>query len=205
MSGTVVSDWFGPAFAQLHPLLQSLHRHGGKLRGPVGIGFGRGLAGIAGRRLARRLGIPRDGDSHMLEVTIGHDDAVMHWDRRFDDGHCFASTFRPYGHWPDGGWIEVTSAISLRLQVDVIDGGWYWRCVGAQRGHWSIPRWLWPRSDSVVARVAESIARDACLVALLYPFSRRLSASHIAGLQAHLDDGLPIARAQRAELGTDRP
>jgi hypothetical protein len=148
MSGTVVSDWFGPAFAQLHPLLQSLHRHGGKLRGPVGIGFGRGLAGIAGRRLARKLGIPRDGDSHMLEVTIGHDDAVLHWDRRFDDGHCFASTFRPYGHWPEGGWIEVTAAISLRLQVDVIDGGWYWRCVGAQRGHWSIPRWLLPRSEA---------------------------------------------------------
>ena len=100
----------------------------------VGIGFGRGLAGIAGRRLARTLGIPRDGDSHLLEVTIAHDDAVLHWDRRFDDEHCFASTVRPCGRWPDGGWIEDTAAISLRPQVDVIDGGWYWRCVGAQRG-----------------------------------------------------------------------
>jgi hypothetical protein len=148
MSGTIVSEWFGPDFERLHPLLQSLHQHGGKLRGPVDIGFGHGLAGVAGRRLARKLGIPCDGNEHVLEVTISHDNAVLHWDRRFDDGHCFVSTFRPYGQWPDGGWIEDTAAIVLRLQVDVIDGGWYWRCIGAQLGRWPIPRWLLPRSEA---------------------------------------------------------
>jgi hypothetical protein len=148
MSGTVVSEWFGLAFEQLHPLLQSLHRHGGKLRGPIDIGFGQGLSGIAGRRLARRLGIPCDGNGHMLEVTIDHRGALLHWDRRLDDGHGFRSTFRPYGRWPDGGWIEDTAAIALRLQVEVIDGGWYWRCIGAQLGRWRLPRWLLPRSEA---------------------------------------------------------
>jgi hypothetical protein len=148
MSDMLVSAWFGPAFARLHPQLQSLHRLGGKLRGPVEIRFGRGMAGIAGRRIARKLGIPCDGDKHSLEVTISHGADALHWDRRFDDGHCFPSTFQPYGHWPDGGWIEDAAVIGLRLQVDVVDGGWYWRCIGAQWGRLQIPRWLLPRSDA---------------------------------------------------------
>lgn len=146
MSDTVVSDWFGPAFGRLHPMLQELHRHGGQLRGPVGIRFGRGLAGIVGRRIARRLGIPHDGGRHTLQVTISHEDGALHWNRRFDDDRCFPSTFLPSGHWPDGCWVEETAAITLLLQVDVIDGGWYWRCIGARRGAWRIPRWLLPRS-----------------------------------------------------------
>jgi hypothetical protein len=148
MSDTAVSHWFGPAFGRLHPLLQDLHRHGGTLRGPIAIRFGRGVAGVAGRRFARRLGIPCDGGEHVLEVTIRHDDDALHWDRRFDDGHCFASTFRPCGHWPDGGWIEATAVIALHLQVDVIDGGWHWRCIGARFGRWPVPRWLLPRSEA---------------------------------------------------------
>ncbi|HET6430719.1 hypothetical protein [Dyella sp.] len=67
---TAVTRWFGPAFGQLHPLLQSLHRHGGELHGPVAVRFGRGVAGIAGRRLARALGIPTDGCAHRMHVSI---------------------------------------------------------------------------------------------------------------------------------------
>jgi hypothetical protein len=146
---TAVSMWFGPAaFSRLHPLLQSLHRDGGRLQGPVEIRFGRGLAGIAGRRIARKLGIPVDNGEHTLEVTIGHADGALQWDRRFDDDHRFPSTFHPRGHWPDGCWVEDTAAIALHLQVDVIDGGWHWRCIGARMGRWPIPRWLLPRSDA---------------------------------------------------------
>lgn len=145
---TVVSQWFGPAFGRLHPLLQALHRRGGRLRGPVAIRFGRGPAGMVGRRLARKLGIPGDGGEHALEVTIAHHDGALHWTRRFDDGRVFASVFRPYGRWPEGGWIEDTAVIALLLQVDVIDGGWYWRCVGARRGGLRLPRWLVPRSQA---------------------------------------------------------
>jgi hypothetical protein len=148
MNATVVSEWFGTAFDRLHPLLQSLHRHGGRLHGPTVIRFGRGLAGMAGRRIAGKLGIPRNGGEHALEVTISHHDGLLHWDRRFDGGHRFPSTFRPHGHWPDGYWIEDTAAIALLLQVEVIDGGWYWRCIGAQYGRWRLPRWLLPRSEA---------------------------------------------------------
>ena len=143
---TAVSRWFGPAFAHLHPQLQALHRRGGTLQGPLAIRFGRGLAGVVGRRLARKLGIPADGAAHRLHVAIRHADGLLHWDRRFDDGARFVSTFRPYGHWPDGGWIEETGAVSLRLQVDVVDGGWQWRCIGAQLGRRPVPLWLLPRT-----------------------------------------------------------
>ncbi len=36
------------------------------------------------------------------------------------------------------------------LQVDIVDGGWHWRwrCIGAQRGRWRLPRWLLPRSEA---------------------------------------------------------
>lgn len=60
VGGTVVSDWLGAAFTQ-HPLLQSLHRHGGKLRGQVGTGSGRGLAGIEDGRY-QRFALPLPGE-----------------------------------------------------------------------------------------------------------------------------------------------
>lgn len=145
---TVVSDWFGAAFERLHPLLQALHRNGGLLRGPVDVRFGRGLAGVIGRRLARKLGIPQNDRPHVFEVRIGHEDGLLHWDRRFDDGQRFLSTFRPVGHWPDGLWIEDSAGIALRLQVEVIDGGWHWRCIGAQLGRIRLPRGLLPRSEA---------------------------------------------------------
>ena len=145
---TAVSRWFGAAFRQLHPQLQALHRRGGSLHGPLAIRFGRGLAGIVGRRLARRLGMPTDGAAHRLHVSIQHADGLLHWDRRFDDGARFVSTFHPYGCWPDGGWIEQTGAVALRLQVDVVDGGWQWRCIGAQLGRWPVPLWLLPRTHA---------------------------------------------------------
>ncbi|WP_426687998.1 DUF4166 domain-containing protein [Rhodanobacter ginsengiterrae] len=148
LTQTAASRWFGDAFFQLHPRLQSLHRRGGLLRGPVDICFGRGLAGMIGRRLARRLGIPAMPGKHQLEVAISHHDDLLHWDRRFDGGERFPSTFLPVGRWPAGSWVEQTAVIALQLQVDIVDGGWHWRCVGARRGRWRLPRWLLPRSEA---------------------------------------------------------
>lgn len=165
---TVASAWFGTAFTQLHPRLQSSHRHGGRLRGPVSIAFGRGLAGAAGRRLAGRLGIPAQAEEHQLEVTTSHHDDLLHWDRRFDERQKFASTFLPVGHWPDGCWIEQTAVIALKLQVDIIDGGWHRRCVGAQRGRWHVSRWLLPRSEAF-KRIEEDRYRFSVGFALPLP------------------------------------
>lgn len=145
---TATSAWFGTNFARLHPRLQALHREGGVLRGAVMISFGRGLAGVVGRRMARKLGIPTRGEDHQVEVSIHHDGGVLHWDRCFDGLQRFPSTFHPVGHWPHGYWIEDTSAVSLALQVDVIDGGWYWRCIGARLGRCRAPTWLLPRSEA---------------------------------------------------------
>jgi hypothetical protein len=143
-----VTRWFGSQFHQLHPLLQTLHRDGGRLRGRVAIHTGRGVAGWIGRRLARRLDIPCRVAESEFEVRISHRDDGLHWDRRFGCDHDMKSTFRPVGHWPDGYWIEDTGPVSLQLTVDIIDGGWYWRCLRVQFGGVRLPLWLFPQSTA---------------------------------------------------------
>jgi hypothetical protein len=49
-----VQQWFGNHFSDLDPLIQSLHTDGGNLNGKVTLDFGKGLAGIIGRRLASK-------------------------------------------------------------------------------------------------------------------------------------------------------
>ena len=148
MIESVVSRWFGPAFSQLDPLLQDLHRHGGRLHGDVDIDFGRGLAGLFGRRLARKLGIPVDAGKHRLAVDISHDPTTLYWDRCFDGATRMASVFQPVGHWPDGFWIERTGAVQFHLGVDIDDGGWTWRLRSARVFGLPMPRWLLPRSEA---------------------------------------------------------
>jgi hypothetical protein len=141
-----VTRWFGAHFDALHPLLQDLHRRGGTLRGSVDIRFGPGLAGWLGRRLAHNLGIPSRSAHVPFEVRITHTRDTLQWDRRFGADHWMPSTFIPIGVWPSGYWIERTGRIALRLTVDVIDGGWHWRCLGARFGRVPIPLWLLPRT-----------------------------------------------------------
>ncbi len=148
MIDSVVSRWFGPAFDQLDPLLQDLHRHGGQLRGEVELSFGNGLAGFLGRRLARKFGLPTQPGSHRLIVDISHDPSTLYWDRCFDGDQRVASVFQPVGHWPDGVWIERTGAIELHLGVEIVNGGWFWRLRSARLGRLPVPRWLLPRSDA---------------------------------------------------------
>jgi hypothetical protein len=143
---TVVTRWFGEHFAELHPLLQTLHREGGSLHGRVSIRAGRGLAGWLGRRLARSLGIPIDREERGFDVDIRHTSDALEWRRRFDDGSEMISRFEPVGRWPDGYWLERTGALHMRLTVDIVDGGWIWCPLRASLHGIPLPLALLPRS-----------------------------------------------------------
>lgn len=145
---SVVEDWFGAAFAALHPRLQALHREGGTLIGPVEFATGRGLGGAFGRIALRRLGIQPSAGPHALTVRIHHDAQGLHWARRFDDGREFVSLFRPHGQWPSGHWIERAGPLELKLDVDIVDGGWRWRPLEYRLYGCRLPRWLRPRVEA---------------------------------------------------------
>lgn len=148
MAETLVSDWFGPHFSDLHPLLQQLHREGGWLSGEVDLAFGRGLAGWLGRRLARRMALPMQAGRVAMEVRIRHTGSVLSWSRRFGRAHYTPSLFEPVGRWPTGYWLERTGALHMRLTVDVREGGWYWRVLGARLHGIPLPIALLPRSHA---------------------------------------------------------
>lgn len=141
-----VERWFGAAFVLLHPQLQALHRHGGRLRGPVQLSFGTGLAGIVGKLLARRLGIALHAGTVTLEVNIDSDASGLHWSRRFNDGTTFNSVFQPVGRYPDGYWVERSGAIELQLQVAVVEGRWHWRQQRLRVAGIVVPAWLMPET-----------------------------------------------------------
>lgn len=143
-----VIRWFGPQFGQLHPLLQELHRHGGLLRGEVRIERGKGIAGWVGGRLLRKLGLPSAVERSPFEVEIRHENDVLHWNRRFGEQARLCSQFHPVGVWPGGYWVENTGAVRLDLTVDVIEGGWYWRCLRVRLGGLLLPLWLFPRTTA---------------------------------------------------------
>ncbi len=176
-----VLRWFGPNFAQLHPLLQALHRHGGRLRGDVSVLRGRGLAGWIGARLLRRLGLPPGHEQVPFEVEIRHVGEVLHWDRRFGEQAWLRSQFRPIGRWPEGYWIENTGAVRLKLTVDVIDGGWYWRCLGVRLGGLPLPLWLFPRTTAYKrienGRYAFCVCFDLPMLGRVLEYSGRLEAA----------------------------
>ena len=145
MSSELVKDWFADRFSDLHPLLQKLHVEGGRLRGKVDLYYGSGISGILGRRLARKMKLPGPG-SHELSVTISHDDEYLYWNRRFNSQHSVESLFRPVGDYEDGYWIETAGPLSLKLTVDIKNGGWHWRCLQVCLFGCPIPMWLTPSS-----------------------------------------------------------
>lgn len=148
MPSELVQNWFGPAFDQLHPLMQKLHTHGGILKGDVTISYGKGLCGFIGRRLAKKLGVPPPG-SHQLEVTIFHTKQALHWHRNFDNQGEVKSVFIPHGRKKHGGyWLEKTGSIEFLLDVDVINSGWHWRCIQAKAFGLSLPQFLLPRTTA---------------------------------------------------------
>lgn len=146
MAESRVEQWFGPQFSELHPLLQHLHLHGGELMGLVDVDIPSGIAGVFGRRLAKKLGVPPYGGQYPFRVAISHQADGMHWDRCFGDASFMRSLFQPIGTWPDGYWLEETGPLQMRLAVDVKEGGWHWRCLDMRLMGWRMPLWLFPNS-----------------------------------------------------------
>lgn len=125
--GNAVTFWFGDHFTKLHPQLQHLHREGGELLGEVELRYGRGLAGLLGRRIASKLGLPVERRRCQMHVEIRHSESCLLWKRSFAGGKSMNSNFIPHGHFPTGHWLESTDKLSLELGVQVIDGGWHWQ------------------------------------------------------------------------------
>jgi len=147
MPNELVKNWFGDQFNNLHPLLQKLHTNGGRLTGDAEISYGKGLAGIIGRRLAKKMNLPNEG-VHQLAISISHDSDGLHWGRSFDDQILVESLFQPVGHIGQGYWIETTGSLSMKLTVDINDVGWFWRCLEINFLGLPIPRWLIPNTNA---------------------------------------------------------
>ncbi|MEE2732114.1 MAG: DUF4166 domain-containing protein [Pseudomonadota bacterium] len=143
----LVQAWFGDRFSELHPRLQALHIQGGQLTGQVSLAFGRGVAGVIGRRLARKMGLPSAGDHH-LRVTIFHDEHCLHWYRQFNQQETVESRFKPVGTLHQGYWLETTGPLTMRLTVDILNGAWHWRCLNVTLYGCPIPLWLIPKMEA---------------------------------------------------------
>jgi len=149
MAQHAVEAWFGAAFQQLHPMLQQLHKNGGRLAGTVQVRMGRGVSGLVGKCLAGQLGIPPANGTTPLTVHIHSSASALHWNRTFGDGATFASVFTPVGVYPTGYWIESSGALRLYLGVAIVDGGWEWRQRGGRLWGIRIPAWLLPRTTAL--------------------------------------------------------
>lgn len=198
MTNTLVSGWFGPRFDALHPLLQRLHREGGVLSGDVDLAFGHGVAGWLGRRLARRMGLPLQGGRVSLEVRISHTDSALVWARRFGAAHDMVSLFEPVGRWPQGHWLERTGALHMRLTVDVREGGWHWRVLGARLHGLPFPVSLLPRSHAYKRVEGDAYRFEVAFVApLLGTLLRYGGALHWQG-PASTPNGTPAGSPRPA-------
>jgi hypothetical protein len=145
---TSSSIWFGRYFSELHPLLQQLHLHGGMLSGDVEIKFGQGLARFVGNRIAKKLDIPTEEGTHLLQVSINHVNDELHWSRCFNETKTLKSIFIPIGEKPTGYWVEHTGAMELHLTVNIINQGWYWQPIGVKLKGIPLPMWLFPKTKA---------------------------------------------------------
>ena len=147
MTSSVVKDWFEDEFFKLSPEIQSLHLNGGKLSGAIVVEYGNGVAGFLGRRLARILNIPSQGE-HRFSVNISHHKDGLHWDRLFNESTEMKSVFEPVGTVKNGYWLERTGSLHIELTVEISRGGWYWKIVGYRMLGLKLPKWLFPKSEA---------------------------------------------------------
>jgi hypothetical protein len=162
-AGQAVERWFGPGFAQLHPLLQQLHRQGCVLYGHVAVSYGEGIAGWLGRRVAAKLGLPPREGSIPLTVHIQSTVQALHWRRTFNGSRAVTSIFTPVGSWPCGYWIERIGVFRTELRVDASGGGWRWVPKRTSICGVPLPRWLTPRLDASKRVVAGQYQFDVTL------------------------------------------
>ncbi|AWF82665.1 hypothetical protein BTJ40_18640 [Microbulbifer sp. A4B17] len=142
----IVTEWFGSDFSKLHPQPQRLHTTGAKLTGKVNVQFGSGLAGIIGRRIAGKMGIPKYTEESFFSVNIQHSSDKLIWSRTFAEGHTMTSEFVPVGTRGEAGyWIEKTGITSIHLGVSIEQGNWLWIPYTASIFHIPIPSLLRPK------------------------------------------------------------
>lgn len=170
MHSSIVKDWFGSRFKELSPEQQRLHLNGGSLSGHVDVQFGQGLARFIGARLARKLSIPAEGRMP-LTVEISHDKSTLHWSRIFNKTARVTSEFKPVDSITGGYWVEDTGPLRMILTVDVIDGGWYWRCLRFPFTGVPLPSWIFPESKAY-KRIVDG--RYQFFVGFYAPFFGRL-------------------------------
>lgn len=166
MQNDVVKNWFQNNFSHLDPLLQKLHLSGGELSGNIDISYGKGLAGLIGRRLAKKMQLPNQG-KHRLLVAISHSHKGLHWNRKFNDSNIVESLFVPFGNNENGYWIETTGPLKMKLTVDIIDGGWFWRCLKVSLFGLPIPLFFIPKSQAY--KIIEN-GKYKFSVSFAYPF-----------------------------------
>jgi hypothetical protein len=95
------------------------------------------------------MGLPSHAGTLALEVDISHAEGALVWARRFGpERRPVTSLFEPTGQWPSGTWRERTGALQFTLTVDVRDGGWHWRVLGARFHGIPLPVALLPRSHA---------------------------------------------------------
>lgn len=145
MQSQLVKAWFGNKYENLHPQLQKLHLQGGTLTGEINLSYGQGIAGLIGRRLAKKMGLPKSGN-HQLTVIISHDHEGLHWGRRFNNQEVVESLFIPQGVIEDGYWIEKTGPLEMNLTVEIRNGGWHWQCLKVKFYGIPLPLWLIPKT-----------------------------------------------------------
>ncbi len=150
---TSTQAWFGDSFQNLHPLLQQIHIHGGTLQGEIDIKLGKGLAGLLGRRLAKKLGVPTRHARSGYKVSISHAAGKLIWAREFiaPDGAAqeLVTVFAAHGQYPHGHWQESTGLMHFRLTVAILEGGgWNWRVLGASLYGIPVPVRLFPQSQA---------------------------------------------------------
>jgi len=148
MPSCLVKDWFGDEFNSLHPLLRDMHTQGAVLKGKVHISVGGGLGKYIGKAIAKKLGIPLAPSEQDFEVTVSHTNTMLNWTRRFGKSAVALSKFEPIGNKTTGYWLENTGVLTLALTVDIIEGGWYWRCLKAWVKDIRVPLFLFPKTTA---------------------------------------------------------
>lgn len=147
MENNIVRNWLGASFKDLAPELQRLHIEGGTLKGNVEVLYGKGVSKFIGKRLAKKLNIQKEG-LNKLVVNISHDEKYLYWNRIFNDSARVESIFSPIGNKNNGYWIEKIGPLTMKLTVEIIDGGWHWKCLGFFYLGVPLPVWLFPNSKA---------------------------------------------------------
>ena len=104
-----------------------------------------------------------------MRVDIWHDESRLFWSRQFNKQQKFISTFMPVGIFrkglgssnasdtthnksPDkihsGYWLEYSKPFKLKLDVQIINGGWHWKLLDTYWHGIPIPNFIAPSTQA---------------------------------------------------------